>query len=253
MTVPTARAPGSAPSALDTPGRRRRPLAVARMQLVNLPVQLGMPWLILFLAFAVNLVIFALVPDPPAGEPKVTGGLLSIYIFVVVAHLVTMTQVFPFALGLSVTRRDFFTGTALFVVAQSLVQGLLLTLLLGLEELTGGWGMGLHFFGVPFLVQQNWLLQWLVYTVPILMFSFVSILAGTVHKRFGQLGMWVASLGLLLLGGLAAVLVTWQQAWPAVGRFFTGTPAVVLFAGYPAIVAALAAGAAYLFLRRATV
>ncbi|MCE0766750.1 hypothetical protein LWC35_28150 [Pseudonocardia kujensis] len=246
-------APHLAPSALHTPGRRRRPLAVARMQLINLPVQLGMPWLILALAFAINLVIFALVPDPPAGEPKVTGGLLSIYIFVVVAHLVTMTQVFPFALGLSVTRRDFFTGTALFVLAQAAVQGLLLTLLLVLEEATGGWGMGLHFFGVPFLVQQNWVLQWLVYTVPFLLFSFVSILAGTIYKRFGQLGMWTASIGLLLAGGIAAVLLTWQQAWPAVGRFFSDTPAAVLFAGYPAVLAALAAGVAYLFLRRATV
>jgi hypothetical protein len=239
--------------ALDTPGRRRRPLTVARMQLVNLPVQLGMPWLILGLAFAVNLVIFALVPDPPPGEPKVTGGLMSIYIFVVVAHLVTMTQVFPFALGLSVTRRDFFTGTALFIVAQSAVQGLLLTLLLALEQATAGWAMGLHFFGIPFVVQPNWVLQWLIYTVPFLLFSFVSILAGTILKRFGQLGMWVASVGLLLLGGIAAVLVTWQQAWPAVGRFFADTPATALFAGYPTILAVVAAAAAYLFLRRATV
>ncbi|GAA4694585.1 hypothetical protein GCM10023215_35280 [Pseudonocardia yuanmonensis] len=239
------------PPALDTPGRRRRPLTVARMQLVNLPVQVGMPWLILGISFAINLVIFALVPETP-GEPKVTGGLLSIYIFVVVAHLVTMTQMFPFALGLSVTRRDFFTGTSLFVLVQSAVQGLLLTLLLALEQATGGWAMGLHFFGVPYLVQQNWVLQWLVYTVPFLLFSFVSILAGTIFKRFGQLGMWTASIGLLLLGGIAAVLITWQQAWPAVGRFFTATPAVLLVAGYPAIVAALAAAAGYLFLRRAT-
>lgn len=252
MTTPTA-ALDSVPAALETPGRRRRPLAVARMQLVNLPVQLGMPWLILGLAFAINLVIFALVPDPPAGEPKVTGGLLSIYIFVIVAHLVTMTQVFPFALGLSVTRRDFFTGTALFVLAQSAVQGLLLTLLLAVEQVTGGWGMGLHFFGIPFLTQQNWALQWLIYTVPFVFFSFVSILAGTILTRFGRLGMWIASVGLLLLAGVATVIVSWQEAWPAVGRFFSDTPAAMLFAGYPAIVGALAAGVAYLFLRGASV
>ncbi|MFR9805427.1 hypothetical protein ACL02T_24545 [Pseudonocardia sp. RS010] len=240
-----------APSALDTPGRRRRPLGVARMQVVNLPVQVGLPWLILGLAFAVNLVIFALVPDAPPGEPKVTGGILSIYMFVVVAHLVTMTQVFPFALGLSVTRRDFFTGTSLFILAQSAVQGLLLTLLLGLEQATGGWGQELHFFGVPFLVQQNWVLQWVVYTVPFLFFSFVGILAGTIYARFGQLGMWITSVGLVLLGGTAAILLTWQRAWPAVGRFFVDTPTSVLLAGYPAVLAALAAGAAYLLLRRA--
>jgi hypothetical protein len=100
-----------------------RAVKVARIQTVNLPIQLGMPWLILGLAFVVNLAIFALVPDPPAGEPKVTGAILSIYVFMLIAHLQSMTQVFPFALGLSVTRRDFFAGTSLLIVAQSLLQG----------------------------------------------------------------------------------------------------------------------------------
>jgi hypothetical protein len=229
-----------------------RAVKVARIQTVNLPIQLGMPWLILGIAFAINLVIFALVPDPPAGEPKVTGAILSIYVFMLIAHLQSMTQVFPFALGLSVTRRDFFTGTSLLIVAQSLVQGILLTIMLGIERLTGGWGMDLSFFGVPFLVQDNWFLQALVYTVPFLLLSFASIFAGTVYKRWGQFGVYVLMIGGLVLLGAAAVITTWQQAWGAVGRFFADTSALMLLAGYPLVLSVLLAAAGYLALRRAT-
>lgn len=242
-------APAPAPARHEPLGRAMK---VARIQTVNLPVQLGMPWLILGIAFAVNLVIFALVPDPPAGEPKVTGAVMSIYIFMLIAHLQSMTQVFPFALGLSVTRRDFFTGTSLLIVAQSLVQGILLTILLAVERATGGWGMALHFFGVPFLVQDDWFLQVVAYTVPFLLVSFASIFAGTLYKRWGQLGMYVLSIGSLVLGGVAVVIITWQQAWGAVGRFFADTSALMLLAGYPLVLSVLLAAASYLVLRRAT-
>ncbi|MCW0216071.1 MAG: hypothetical protein OJJ54_22205 [Pseudonocardia sp.] len=227
-----------------------RAVKVARIQTVNLPMQLGMPWVILGTAFVINLIIFALVPD--TGDPKITGAIMSIYIFMLIAHLQSMTQVFPFALGLSVTRRDFFAGTSLLIVAQSVVQGILLTILLAVEEATGGWGMGLHFFGIPFLVQDNWFLQVLVYTVPFLFFSFVSIFAGTVFKRWGQFGMYVLSIGTVVLGGAAAVLITWQNAWGSIGRFFADSSPLALFAGYPAILAVLLAAVGYLALRRAT-
>ena len=234
------------------PARRLpRPVQVARIQTLNVPVQMLMPWAILALTFVINLVIFALVPEPSDGV-KITGAIMSIYIFTLVAHLVTMTQIFPFALGLSVTRRDFFVGNAGYIVVQSLVQGVVLTLLLALERATDGWGQQLNFFGVPFMVTGNWFTQWLVYTVPFLLFSFVSVLAGTIFKRFGQTGMWVVSLALLLAGGIAGVLITWGNAWGAIGRFFADSSSLALFAGYPAILAVLAAALAYLVLRRAT-
>jgi hypothetical protein len=240
-------------TALDAaaPARPFRPLQVARIQLVNPPVQMLMPWAVLGLSFVINLIIFSLIPDDP-DNGRITGGLMTIYIFVLVTHLVTMTQLFPFALGLSVTRRDFFVGNAGFVVVQSVVQGLVLTLLAAIERASGGWGTGMHFFDLPFMATGNWFTQWLALTVPFLFVSFVSILAGTIFKRYGQLGMWVASLAGLVLGGAAAVLVTWLGAWGAVGRFFVQTPPLMLFAGYPAALALVAAVLAWLTLRRAT-
>lgn len=47
-----------------------RVLSVARIQLVNAPVTVGMPWLILGLAFLVNLALFgAAVDAPPEAAP----------------------------------------------------------------------------------------------------------------------------------------------------------------------------------------
>jgi MFS family permease len=112
--------------------------------------------------------------------------------------------------------------------------------------------MDLSFFGVPFLVQDNWFLQVLVYTVPFLLLSFASIFTGTVYKRWGQFGMYVMSIGGLVLGGAAAVVLTWQQAWGTVGRFFADTSALALLAGYPLALSVLLAAAGYLILRRAT-
>ena len=55
---------------------------------------------------------------PPDG--RATGGVLSLYITFGVGYLQTMTQLFPFALGLSVTRRAFYAGVVLLVVVEAL-------------------------------------------------------------------------------------------------------------------------------------
>lgn len=223
---------------------------IVRMQSANLPMQLAMPWGVLLSAFLVNLLVFGLIPD--TGELRITGALASIYVFVFVAFLITMTQVFPFALGLSVTRKDFFAGTSLLIVLQSLGFGIVLTILLAIEQATDGWGLRLHFMGVPFLLTGNWFTQVIVYAAPFLLVSYASVFFGTVYKRWNQAGMWVLSIGGILLVGGGAALITWLGLWPAIGRFFTRTPIMLLIAGYPTLLAALAAGASFLILRRAT-
>lgn len=229
-----------------------RILNVTRVQLVNAPTVLGIPVLVLVLAFLANLGIFWAIGDDVPPEGRITGAISSIFVVMLVVHLQTMTQVFPFALGLSVTRRTFFAATSLFVVAQSLAYGVVLYLLLLLEQATGGWGIGLKFAGVPFLVQDNPLIQILVYTVPMVFIAFVGVYLGVVFKRWGQSGLYVLGIGGGVLLALLVMLVTWQGWWPAVGRFFTEQPILALLIGYPLVLAGLLASAGYLTLRRAT-
>lgn len=236
---------------MDAPLRRNRPLRAARIQMVNKRLSLGMPWLILGSAFLVNLVVWALVPESPS-EPRITGGIMSIYIFVLIGQVFTVVQWFPFALGLSVTRRDFLLGTGGLVLVESFGQGLVLTLLRAVEELTNGWGIDLTFFGVPYLVSDNWLLQWVLYSMPFVGLSAIGLLIGSIYKRFGQTGMWWATIVVILVVGAGVVVLTWQQAWGAFGSLLADTPPAVALIALPAAVALVAGGLTHLLLRRAT-
>ena len=106
------------------------------------------------ISFAINVAIWALTP---AGEQDggFTGGVLALYITVLVVYVQAVTQLLPFAMGVSLSRRTFFLGTALVAVVQSLVYGIALAVLVAIENATGGWGSGLNFWAPgPFEVDN---------------------------------------------------------------------------------------------------
>lgn len=222
-----------------------------RLHLINGLTSAGWPWAILALTFVINLAIFGLLDGIPV-EDRQTGAVASLYIVTLVANLQIWTQGLPFALGLSVTRRAFFGGTTLFVLIQSVVVGVVLTALNRLEGAVGGWGIDLKFFRAWLLDQPNLLVQFLVYTVPFACLSALGMVLGVVFRRWGPSGMYLLTIGSLLVGGAAGVIVTWREAWGDVGRFFTESSVLALAAGWPALLTLAFGGAAYLALRRAT-
>lgn len=225
-----------------------RTLRVARLQLTPWPITQGWPWGILALAFAANLAIIV-GADESGGEP---GGLIAIYIVFFITYIQAMSQVFSFVLGFSVTRYRFYAATSLLALAQSLAYGVVLYLFKLIESATGGWGVSLRFFGLSFLVQDNALLQILVYAVPFLLLAFLGVFLGVVFKRWGTNGVLTLGAGsMVVLGGLAA-LVTWREQWPGIGNWFADQSAVALLAGWPALLAAVLAAAGFLVIRRAT-
>lgn len=230
----------------------RRVIDVARIQTVNINTLVMWPVGILALVLAVNYALFALIGDVAPPDGRSTGALTSIYVVVAITHAQTITQLFPFALGISITRRVFYTGAALVVTVQALAAGLLVTVLELVERATGGWGLNLKFFGLEFLTQDNFFVQWLAYTVPFIALSAICIFCATVFKRWGQSGLLVMGVVTMLLGAAAGLLITLQHAWPAIGRFFVDTPTLALTAGYPLIIAVVAMVGGYLLIRRAT-
>jgi hypothetical protein len=230
----------------------RRVLDIARIQAVNWPSTLGWPLGILGIAFAANLVISGAIGDGAQSNGEGTGGLVSIYIVMLIAHLQTMTQYFPFAMGLSVTRRAFFWGSAVVIGLQAVVFGTALTVLQAVESASDGWGIGLEFFGPAFMDQGNVLAQWAVFTVPFLALSAIGFFLGMVLKRWGQTGLYVTTITSAALLALTITLISWRGAWLAVGDFFADTPTVALVAGYPLLVAVALGAAAYAGIRRAT-
>lgn len=228
--------------------------AVLRMNLVDVRGRVGMPWLILAAIFAVNFAIWwairANVDDAGAGT---TGALTAFFFITGSTYLVAMTQVMPFALSLGLTRRHFYAGVSLLLAVETLLHAIVLTALLGLERFTGGWGIGMDFFSLTFMPEQNPLVQVLAYWVPLLAMGLVFLAIGAVFRRWGQFGVWTVMLGLIVVLGATVFTLTWQNAWPAFGRFFVETPVPMLMAGYPLILAAVAVAAGYLVVRRARV
>lgn len=227
-----------------------RVLVAARLHTVHALVALGIPWVVVASSFAINLAVWAALPAD-ARDHGGTGGIISLYVTVGIVYVQAVTQLFPMALGLSLSRRTFYLGTLLAAAGQSLAYGVVLALLTVVEDATGGWGLGLSFWAPGAVDVGNPGVQVLVFAVPLFLAASLGVALGVVLKRWGQIGMWTLGVVLLVASGAAVALLTWHGGWPAVGSFFRDTPILTLLLLGPAVVAAVVAGAGFLGLRRA--
>lgn len=224
---------------------------VVRLQMPAWPQILGWTWSMTAVSFGINLLSVIANHDPGDGVTT-TGGLAGVYGVAVAMAAVSVTQIFPYALGMSVTRREFYLAWSLLAVVQSVVYALALCLLRAVEQATGYWGMGMRHFGLPFMDDANPVLLLLGYAVPMLVVTHLGILLGTVYLRWGTTGV-LAGLTLAFTAlGLAAALITWTRQWPAIGRWLLDQSPTALLAGWPVLVAAAFAVGGYRLVRRAT-
>jgi hypothetical protein len=224
---------------------------VARLQMPAWPQILGWTWGMVAVAFGINLLSVMANYDPGDGVTT-TGGLVSLCGVAIGMATVSVTQIFPYALGMSVTRREFYLAWSLLAVVQSVVYALVLCLLRAVEQATGYWGVGMRFFGLPFMDDANPVLLLLGYAVPMLVVTHLGILLGTLYLRWGTTGV-LASLTLTFTAlGLAAALITWTRQWHAIGRWLLDQSPTALLAGWPVLVAAACAAGGYRLIRRAT-
>ncbi|WP_442788642.1 hypothetical protein [Dactylosporangium sp. NBC_01737] len=228
-----------------------RIIAVARLQAVGRRDGLLWPLVVLSIAFAVNLFVFGSMGDE-IGDRPVTGGLASVYITGLAFGAVAIAQQFPFALGMSVTRREFAAALGLFTLAQTVIYAVLLVVLQAVENATDGWGLRLRFFGLGFLDAYGVPTQLLIYAVPMLLMSLIGITLGTVYVRWHTNGVFGAICVIVVVLGATAGLITRYGRWPAVGEWFQDQSALTLFAGWPSIAVVLLALLSWTALRRAT-
>ena len=224
---------------------------VARYHLVQPFQYLAVAWGVLAFSFAVNVIIFA---TNPATHPDVryTGALFSFFIIFLVLGGYSTGRSLPFALTLGVSRRTYYLGTALLAVALSCADGLALTALQAIERATGGWGVDMGLFRVPYLLDGPWYQTWLTSFVGLTLLFVYGMWFGIVHRRWGLLGtiaFIAAQVTVLLAAGLA---VTWSHGWASVGHFFTSLTAAGLTGLFAALAVALLAGG-HATIRRATV
>jgi hypothetical protein len=228
-----------------------RVLAAARLHVLNPLVMLGVPWAVVLSSFGINLAVWALTPAGEEPGGGFTGGILSLYITVLVVFAQAATQLLPFGMGLSLSRRTFYLGTALVAVVQSLLYGVALAVLGAIEEATGGWGMRLRFWAPGGMDADGFLSQVLVSGGPMLAFTFVGVALGVAYKRWGQTGIWgLLIAAIVVLGGLG-ILITWLGAWGDIGSWLGDQPLFVLAVALPAALAGVAAALSFAGLRRA--
>jgi hypothetical protein len=229
-----------------------RALQVVRIQLFSAYNGVFWPWAILASAFAVNLAVFASIGDEIPDGP-VSGGLASIYVTAIIVGTGLVYQFLPFMIGFGVTRRTFFAATSLSSAAWALLTGIALYLLALIERATGGWGLRLRFFDLPFLARHNPLLHILEYVSTMALMVFLGFLLGAIALRWGSNGVMTLTVATIVVGGVVSVLITWQRGWDEFFGFFADQPVSILLTAWPAVLAALAAAGTYLAVRRTPV
>ena len=206
------------------------------------------PLSIVLSSFVINLIIAAIL----GGKTSIyTGGLSSIYIYMMVIGAVVVKDTFSFALGFSVRRRDYYLGTLIMAVAACAVLAFLLWLLSLVEAyLIPGWGVNLHFFHLPYLNDGPLAGQLWIYFVVMLCMFWLGAAPACVFQRFRSIGLYSLAAVMLLpatVVGFAATRFNW---WGTIFGWFAHQSAFDL-ASWTLPIVAVCALASYAFLRRA--
>jgi hypothetical protein len=205
-------------------------IKVARYHLVTPVMLLGLPWAALAFVFAVNVA---------RGGDHYRDGLVIIFGMFFVTGLQRVGGWLPFGLALGATRRSFYAGTALLGVSMSLVSGLVIAGLQAIERATGGWGLSVTFFRVPYLLNGPWYATWLTSFAGLSALFVYGMWYGIVNRRWGMLGL----LAFIAVQVLVALAVTFVYSRAGVGplrlRPADGYPATLSALDLTGVIAAL--------------
>ncbi|MDN4525980.1 hypothetical protein [Fictibacillus fluitans] len=222
---------------------------VIKIHLKHKLTWIGMPWIILLSSFFINLIIAFLIGDKAGFY---TGGLVSIFIYMFVAGMVTLNQTFSFSLGLSVRRKDYFFGTLTVIVMASILSAIVLSLLSYLESsVTSGWGYNLHFFSLLHSFDANSFWQFWIFFVVLINTSLSGFVISGIFIRFGWPGMYIFFLIAAILLSVITFACTYFHWWSTLFHWVADHPNMLAFDLL--ILSLIYAVLSYLFLRKATV
>ena len=154
----------------------------------------------------------------------------------------------PFGLALGATRRSFYAGTALLGVSMSFVYGLVIAGLQAIERATGGWGLSITFFRVPYLLNGPWYATWLTSFVGLSALFVYGMWYGIVNRRWGMLGL----LAFVAVQVPAGIAVAFARTWSGVGGPHPSLSALDLTGVIAALTVVILAGG-HATIRRVTV
>ncbi|MFS0724552.1 hypothetical protein [Paenibacillus sp. 1P07SE] len=185
-----------------------RSVKIISLHLRNPFLLAGLPWVIVFSSFLINLLISFYLEDA-----MYTGGLAALFIIIFVTGITIVPQTFPLALGLGATRRDYFIGTVLTGLLMGVFSTVVVTLLGAIEQASGSWGTGLHFFHLPYLHDGSLIQQLILFLLLYMFFFFCGLAIAAVYRRYGRSSLLIALLAALVLGTLLSYYMTEMGWW----------------------------------------
>lgn len=156
----------------------------------------------------------------------------------------------PFAMGMGATRRQYWAGTAIALLLESLYIGVAMTVFLAIEKATGHWFTGTHMFDVYVMGNGSYLDIFLMGFGISMLTLFVGTMFASVFVRWNQKGV------LLVVFGIIAVFLLLAWILLSLGvdvvSFFS-TDIVARVAMVLIVLGMLSAAGSWLVLRRAPV
>jgi hypothetical protein len=226
-------------------------LTVVRYLLLDRATYLVLPWGWAAFGFLLDVVVLRLTPAGHT-DHRWVGGLAAVFLVMGTLGVQSVARALPLALSLGVSRRVYFLGVTTLAAGLSVGFGLVVALGQILERATGGWGMDMAYFRVPYVLDGSWYLSWLSAATALLLLFVYGMWFGLVYRRAGLIG--TAAFGAAQLGvlALAAVAATLAHGWNGIGRFLAALTAAGATGVLAAAAAVLLAGA-FATIRRLTV
>jgi len=206
-----------------------------RIQLMKPSATFAVPWYSIGIAIAICTALFAVIGGEVSYSNRTTGALAAFYLSGVGVQPWLATQLFPFSTALSITRRAFVRATVLLVTAETVLAGLGLALLNKIEIGTHGWFVHMRLLNLPYVHQDDYFTQALVYGVPMMALTSVTALLGAIFRLFGQLGLWLFFMALGAVSATVAAVLVLTHSLGHIAHFFGHQPMLADFALYPMV------------------
>jgi hypothetical protein len=188
-----------------------------------------------------------------SAEDKIyTGGVASIFIYMMVLGITSVGQTFPFLIGFGARRKDYFLGTTATITIISIASSFILLLLGYIEMQSEGWGVELHFFHLPYIGDGSVLSRtWVLFSFMIHLF-FLGFAISCIHRKFGRNGLYAFFILTGIILTLSSYLITQYGDWKAIIDWFGETSAAQIASG-SFVLTLVYVWFSYLMLRKATV
>jgi hypothetical protein len=206
--------------------------------------------LVLLIQFLATLIVVLILLLFGGETPFYPGGLIAICVIMFLVGIFTLNDTFPFALGFGVRRTDYVLGTTVMAVAVSAVAAVLWLLCSLLEIVTGGWGVELHYFHLPYFNDGSLIEQFWVYFVVLANMYFLGFVIGSIYRRVGGAGTLIFFLVVFLLMSIFSLVWAYLRWWGAFFQWFSQFTAFELALGLLPLTAFYLL-VSYLLLRRA--